>query len=179
MYIITRKDSQPSVHPSQAARSKNLVDRREEPTGKDVKSLGRFVREASEKVEMTSPNVAGQYLQDHIYTEVFDQEEMWVLLLNSRCKVTHEVMVYRGTVNSALARPAELLKEAVRFNAPGLILAHNHPSADLTPSDADILLTQRVISAARLLDLKVYDHLIVSGESSWVTLRDHGLDFDQ
>ena len=97
---------------------------------------GRFVREARSRVQIGSPEKAAIYLQQHVYApfEQFDQEEVWVLLLNNKNWITHEVMVYRGTVNTAYIRPVEFFKEAVRVNATALIVAHNHPSGDPTPS---------------------------------------------
>lgn len=100
------------------------------PLTRPIEPLSRFVREASEPYQVTSPTEAADYLTRHIYTPFadFDQEEMWVLLLNTKNLITHEVMVYRGTVNTAYVRTAELFKEAVRVNAPSIILSHCHPS---------------------------------------------------
>jgi DNA repair protein RadC len=141
---------------------------------------GRFIREVQEEVVANSSTVVGEYLRDRVYTpfETFDQEEMYILLLNSRLRITHEVMIYRGTVNQVQIRPAEIFKEAVRLNVPSLILAHNHPSGDPTPSTDDILMTRRLNEAAMLLDLRFFDHLIV-GEKSWVSLKELNLGFDR
>jgi DNA repair protein RadC len=141
--------------------------------------MSRFVREARETVQIRSPADVAYYLLKHIYTPFhqFDQEETWVLLLNIKHQVTHEVMVYRGTVNSVLIRPAELLKEAVRVNAPVIILSHCHPSQDPTPSPEDVQVTQVVSQAARLLGIELLDHLVI-GMDRWVSLRERGLGFD-
>ena len=100
--------------------------------------MGRFVREVKgpDRVHILSPGLAAEYLMTHIYTPfaTFDQEELWVLLLNNKNLVTHEAMVYRGTVNSAYIRPAEIFKPAVQLNSPTLIISHNHPSGDPSPS---------------------------------------------
>ena len=108
----------------------------------------------------------------------FSQEEMWVLLLNSRTRITHEVMVYRGTVNSALVRVPELFKEAIKVNAPGLILSHCHPSSDPEPSPEDAMITRQARLAAELLDIDLLDHIVV-GKDAWVSLRQRGLGFDR
>lgn len=141
--------------------------------------FGRFVREVLEGVHIKSPRDAAQYLLEKIYTPIedFDQEEMWVLLLNNKNRVTHEVMVYRGHVSSVHVREAELLKEAVRVNAPALILSHCHPSGDPTPSPEDVRVTSLANKAASLLGLTLVDHLIV-GRDSWVSLKERGLRFD-
>ena len=141
--------------------------------------LGRFVREAPERVCIQSPRDAAQYLLEKVYVpfEDFDQEEMWVLLLNNKYQVTHEVMVYRGQVNTIGVREAELLKEAVRVNAPALILSHCHPSGDATPSPEDVRVTGLVNKAASLLGLTLMDHVVVA-KDSWVSLKERGLGFD-
>jgi len=142
--------------------------------------LSRFVREAPDGVQIKTPSDAAQYLLEKIYTpfEDFDQEEMWVLLLNNKHRVTHEVMLYRGQVGSLNIREAELLKEAVRVNAPALILSHCHPSGDPTPSLEDVNVTSLANKAAGLLGLTLVDHLIV-GKDSWVSLKERGLRFDE
>ncbi len=91
--------------------------------------LARFVREVEQAVYIRSPADAADYLLTKIYVpfEDFDQEEMHVLLLDTQLKVTATSMVYRGTVNTVSVRAAELLKDAVRLNAPSLILSHCHP----------------------------------------------------
>jgi DNA repair protein RadC len=101
-----------------------------------------------------------------------------VVLLDSRNCVTHQVMVYRGSINSVSFRPAEVLREAVRTNAPRLVVAHNHPSGDPQPSLADTTATAALIQAARLLGIEVLDHLVV-GQGQWVSLRDQGVAFQE
>ena len=135
--------------------------------------LGRFVREATASAVIASPQEAAQYLIDHIYSpfEDFDQEELWVLLLNTKGRITHEVMVYRGNVNTAIVRIPELFKEAVRVNAPSLILSHCHPSGNPSPSPEDLALTKRANEAAAMLDLDILDHIII-GQGEWVSLKE-------
>ena len=140
--------------------------------------LGRFVREVSEEVHIKSPNDAAQHLLTKVYVPFkdFDQEELWVLLLDNKLRVTHEAMVYRGTVNAVSIRQAELLKEAVRVNSPSLILSHIHPSGDPTPSPEDVQVTRQVNEAAKLLGIDLVDHIIV-GKDNWVSLKQRGLGF--
>jgi DNA repair protein RadC len=141
--------------------------------------LGRFVREVRERVCIKSPNDAAQYLLSKVYVpfEDFDQEEMWVLLLDNKCRITHEVMVYRGQVGQISIRGAELLKEAVRVNAPSLILSHCHPSGEPTPSPEDVTITGLISEVANLLGLELLDHIVV-GKDSWVSLKERGLGFE-
>ncbi len=93
---------------------------------------------------------------------LLDQEHMRVLLLNTRNQVLGTSEVYRGNVHTAVVRIGELFREALRQNAPAIILAHNHPSGDPTPSQADIAMTKQAISAGELLDVDVLDHVILA-----------------
>ena len=86
-------------------------------------------------------------------------------------------MVYRGTVNTAYVRVAEFFKEAVRVNATGIILSHNHPSGKPDPSPEDIETTRRAKEAADILGIELEDHIIV-GKDAWVSLKERGLGFD-
>jgi DNA repair protein RadC len=142
--------------------------------------LGRFVREVPDSICIRSPGDAAQYLLEKVYApfDDFDQEELWVLLLNNKNRITHEVMVYRGQVSTITIREAELLKEAVRVNAPALILSHCHPSGDPTPSPEDVNMTRMSNKAANLLGLTLVDHVIV-GKDSWVSLKERQLGFDE
>ena len=143
-----------------------------------ISEVGRFVREVKESVQVIAPAIAGQYLLERVFTpfEQFDQEETWVLLLNTKNWITHEVMVYRGTVNAAIIRPAEIYKPAVRVNAPAIIMAHNHPSTDPTPSPEDIEVTRQLEQAGSQLGIELLDHIVV-GLNRWVSLRDKGVGF--
>ena len=107
-----------------------------------------------------------------------EQEGLHVLLLNTKNRVIRQQCVYIGNVSSALARVGELFREAVRDNAAGLILVHNHPSGDPTPSPDDLRLTAEVLAAGRLLDVQVLDHVVL-GSDTYVSLRDSGVSFDR
>lgn len=107
-----------------------------------------------------------------------EREELRIVLLNARNAVLRLVTVYQGNVSSSLVRIAELFRDAVRLNAAGLILVHNHPSGDPTPSPDDLRLTAETLAAGRLLDIQLLDHLIVAGDG-FVSLRDRGVAFDR
>jgi DNA repair protein RadC len=107
-----------------------------------------------------------------------EREELRVVLLNTRNTVLRQVTVYQGNVSSSLVRIGELFRDAIRLNATGVILVHNHPSGDSTPSPDDLRLTAEALAAGRLLDIQVLDHLIVAGDG-FVSLRDRGVAFDR
>jgi DNA repair protein RadC len=107
-----------------------------------------------------------------------EREELWVLNLNTKNAVMDACCLYQGNVSQALVRVGELYREAVRSNAAGVILAHNHPSGDPTPSPDDLHLTAEAIAAGRLLDITLLDHVIL-GNGEYVSLRDRGVSFDR
>ncbi len=107
-----------------------------------------------------------------------EREELRVVLLNTKNVVLRVATVYQGNVSSSLVRVGELFRDAVRLNATGLILVHNHPSGDPTPSPDDLHLTAETLAAGRLLDIDLLDHIVV-GHDAWVSLRDRGVSFDR
>jgi DNA repair protein RadC len=107
-----------------------------------------------------------------------EREELRVVLLTAKNAVLATSTVYQGNVSAALVRVGELFRDAVRRHAAGLIVVHNHPSGDPTPSPDDLHLTAEAVAAGRLLDVPVLDHLII-GHDSFVSLRDRGVAFDR
>ncbi len=107
-----------------------------------------------------------------------DREELWVLTLNTKNCVMDASQVYKGNVSSSQVRVGELFAEAVRRHASGVILVHNHPSGDPTPSPDDLNLTAETLAAGRLLDVQVLDHIVI-GNGQYVSLRDRGVVFDR
>jgi DNA repair protein RadC len=109
---------------------------------------------------------------------LLEQEELRVLLLDTKNRVLEKKTVYRGSLNMSLVRVAELFREAVRANCASLIVLHNHPSGDPTPSPEDIAVTKQIVEAGRLLDIDVLDHLII-GRQRFVSLKERGLGFGE
>jgi DNA repair protein RadC len=107
-----------------------------------------------------------------------EREELRVVLLNTKNVVLRVATVYVGNVSTSLVRIGELYRDAIRLAAAGIILVHNHPSGDPTPSPDDLHLTAEALAAGRLLDIGLLDHLIV-GQDAWVSLRDRGVAFDR
>jgi DNA repair protein RadC len=101
-------------------------------------------------------------------------EEFHVLALDSQSRVRRDVLVTRGLLNSALVHPREVFRAAIAEAAAGIIVAHNHPSGDPTPSPEDRAATRQLVEAGRLLDLPVYDHVIVAGDR-WLSFVAAGL----
>lgn len=107
-----------------------------------------------------------------------EQEQLRVVLLDTKNRIIRSPMVYQGSVNEASVRIGELFREAVRVNAVSVILVHNHPSGDPTPSAADVSLTVDVVAAGALLDIAVVDHLVI-GQGRHASLKRLGLGFNR
>lgn len=107
---------------------------------------------------------------------VLDQEQLRVMLLDTKNRVSRIVTVYQGSVNSAQVRVAELFRDAVRANAPSIILVHNHPSGDPEPSRADAQVTAEAKNAGELLGVDLIDHIVI-GDGRFASLRREGVGF--
>ena len=107
-----------------------------------------------------------------------EREELRVVILNTKNIVLRVITVYQGNVATSLVRIGELFRDAVRLNGTNVILVHNHPSGDPTPSPDDLHLTAEALAAGRLLDIQLLDHLIV-GHDAYVSLRDRGISFER
>jgi DNA repair protein RadC len=156
---------QHGIGPAKAAQIKAAIE------------LGRRLTEESpeERPAINNPGDAAALLQYEM--GVLEQEELRVLLLDTRNRVTNSKTVYRGSLNSSQVRVGELFKDAIRGNAASIIVVHNHPSGDPSPSPDDIAITRALVQAGELLDIEVLDHLII-GSGRYVSLKERGLGFD-
>ncbi len=102
------------------------------------------------------------------------QEQLRVLLLNTRNLVVGQRVVYQGNVNSSIVRPAEVLRPAVLEAVRSIIISHNHPSGDPTPSPEDAAITRELAQAGKLLGIELLDHVVIGGER-FVSLKERGL----
>ncbi|WP_442795535.1 JAB domain-containing protein, partial [Pelobium manganitolerans] len=102
-------------------------------------------------------NILAPYFADLLH------EEFWILLLNNSHKLITKVLISKGGVAGTIADPKIIFKTALEHNAVNIVLAHNHPSGNLKPSQEDVSLTKKMKSAANMLDMKVLDHIIIAG----------------
>lgn len=136
----------------------------------------RFVSLApQERATINSPQDVANLLAAEMSS--FDQEHLRVLLLNTRNQVVGVQEIYVGNVNTAVVREAEVLRPAVRDNAPSIILVHNHPSGDPTPSAEDVLITRNLVAAGKLLGIELLDHVVIGSGNRYVSLNEKGLGF--
>jgi len=103
------------------------------------------------------------------------QEQVRVLLLDTKHRVRTCRLIYQGTVSSASIRVAEIVRPAVIANMPAILMVHNHPSGDPTPSPEDLQSTQRIAEAAALLDIDLVDHVILGAAGRYYSLKEAGL----
>lgn len=133
-----------------------------------------LVEAPEERPSIHSPADAANLLLYEM--SALEQEELRLILMDVRNRVMSVVTQYRGSTTSSQVRVGELFKVAIRRNAPNLIVAHNHPSGDPTPSPDDVALTRAIVQAGKMLDIEVLDHLVI-GRGRWVSLKERGLGF--
>jgi DNA repair protein RadC len=143
---------------------------------KAAMELGNRLRLESpdERPAVHSPADAAALVQFEM--SALEQEELWVIALDTRNRVLKIEKLYKGSLNQSQVRVGELFRNAIRLNAANLIVVHNHPSGDPTPSPDDITVTRQIIQAGKLLDVEVLDHLVI-GRDRFVSLKDRGLGF--
>ncbi len=139
--------------------------------------LGRRIAVSSPDARpaINSPAEAANLLMYEL--SAADQEYLYVILLDTRNRLIGQPLeVYHGSLNTSLIRVGEVFREAVKANAAGVIVVHNHPSGDPSPSPEDVAVTRALIEAGKLLDVDVLDHLVI-GRHRFVSLKERGLGF--
>ena len=128
--------------------------------------------ECAKGASISNPRATREYLR--LRLAVQDHEVFAILFLDNRHRVIEFVPLFRGTIDGASVHPREVVKEALSRNAAAVILAHNHPSGVAEPSQADELITNRLRDALALVDVRVLDHLVVTGDAI-VSFAERGL----
>ncbi|NDO83735.1 hypothetical protein CJP72_24210 [Citrobacter sp. NCU1] len=123
-------------------------------------------------VAFTSTQATRDWLR--LKMALLEREEFMVLYLNQQNQLIAHETLFTGSISSTEVHPREVVKRALYFNAAAVIFAHNHPSGDTTPSQADKAITQRLVQALALVDIRVPDHLIVGGRQI-LSFAEHGL----
>ena len=138
--------------------------------------LGRrlTIESPEERPTINSPADVAALVQYEM--SALEQEHLRVLLLDARNHVLDIVEVYQGSVNTSQIRVGEVFKAAIRRNATAVIVVHNHPSGDPTPSPDDLAVTRALVQAGKLLDLEVLDHIII-GQGRFTSMKERGLGF--
>ena len=140
-------------------------------------ALGRRLSNlrATERFIVRSPKDVAGFLFGEM--SFLDKEHLKTVLLNKRNEVTGVRNIYVGNVDSSMARPSEIFRPAIRENAPAIIVVHNHPSGDPTPSADDIVVTRQLVEASVILGIEMVDHIIIGSEERFASLKELGLGF--
>lgn len=134
--------------------------------------LGRRVaRKQAELLTIRSPQDAATYLMELLALE--QQEKFYCLYLNTKNQVIYEKTVFVGSLNASIVHPREVFKEAFKHSAASIIVSHNHPSGDPTPSREDIEVTKRLVNAGEIVGIECLDHLVI-GDGQFVSLKEKG-----
>ena len=139
-----------------------------------ISELAKRLAKASyqDTVCFTDPKTIAQYYMEDLRHE--KQEHMKLLMLNSKAKLLGETTISKGTVNASLVTPRELFIEALQKNAVSIIILHNHPSGDPSPSREDMLTTKRIQDAGALIGIELLDHIII-GNNCYISFREEGM----
>jgi len=139
--------------------------------------LGRrmLVESPEERPQIRAPADAANLVMTEM--GVLEQEQLRVILLDTKNRVLSTPTIYVGSLNTSMIRVGELFREAIRANCASLIVVHNHPSGDPTPSPEDVAVTRQIVEAGTLLDIDVLDHLVI-GRQRFVSLKERGLGFE-
>ncbi len=124
-----------------------------------------------EREPFQSPETVAGYFMEEMRTK--ETETTVVAFLDNRCRLMRYDVLFVGSISSCVANPREILKKALQYDASCFILIHNHPSGDCTPSQADLVLTERVRDAGELIGIQLLDHIIL-GDCQYVSLRERG-----
>ncbi len=128
-----------------------------------------------ERFQIKSPSDVAKLMQ--VEMSYLDQEHLRVICVDTKNRVQKIQTIYIGSLNASLVRVGEVFKEAIKLNSAALIIVHNHPSGDPTPSPEDVLMTRQIVDAGQLLDIDVLDHLVI-GHGRYVSMRERGLGFE-
>ncbi len=144
---------------------------------KSALELGRraMIATPEERLRVSSPSDAANLLMSEM--TYLEQEHLRVILLDTRNRVLSTPTIYVGSLNTSVVRLAEVFKPAIKENAAAIIVVHNHPSGDPSPSPEDIRVTRELVQAGTLLDIGVLDHLVI-GHHRYVSLKERGLGFE-
>lgn len=127
---------------------------------------------SGENYKICSPRDAAEYVMEEM--RYLKQEILKVIMLNTKNKVIYEKNVFLGSVNSSIVHPREIYKEAIIKNSTSIVIFHNHPSGDPTPSREDLNVTNRIQDSGRILGVDLLDHIII-GNGTYISLKEKGI----
>jgi len=135
--------------------------------GKRIKRFGVY-----DKVKVTSPEIVANILMDEM--KLLNKEHFNIVILDTKNQIISIENISIGTLNASIVHPRDVYKAAIQKNANAIILVHNHPSGDVTPSGEDLNITKRLVEAGNLMGIKVLDHLII-GSDIFLSMKEKNL----
>lgn len=135
-----------------------------------TKRMSKQMRRESIKL-LTPESVAGYYMQDMRH---LTNEQVLLVMLDSKNRIIKDMIISEGTVNASIMPTREVYVHALKYEAVNIILIHNHPSGDPTPSAEDIRVTKRLVEAGNLIGISLMDHIII-GDNRYVSLKEQGI----
>ncbi len=142
----------------------------------EVEIIYKVKQKASER-----PRIKGSRNASEIFCSVYDpnkiahKEFFYAMYLNNANAVLSVMKVSEGSINGTICDPIIILQAAIKLNAQAIILSHNHPSGNLTPSEADKKITQKIKQGAELFSIRIHDHIIINAENEYFSFADDGL----
>lgn len=138
-------------------------------TARPIEETRIFV---AEDEPITTPDAIYERLKDSIDAE---QEHVFLITLNASFRVIKIHDIFKGTVNNSVMHPRDIFREAVRDNAAAIMIAHNHPSGNLTPSLEDAKTTKDISAASKILGIQLLDHLIITKTHGYFSFAGNGI----
>lgn len=139
-----------------------------------IAELSRRLNRAERAISLSfdQPALVADFFKEDM--RHLEYEQIRVAFLDVRCRLIYDKCIFTGTVSKSIANPREILIEALKAGASQIILLHNHPSGDATPSSNDIFVTTRLKSACDLIGIKLYDHIVI-GDNTYVSMKEAGI----
>lgn len=137
-------------------------------------SLVREAAPPAELVSFTRPEVVVRYLFDQLHVDAYPQERMLAFFLDTKNQLIGHLVAFVGTLTRAACEPRPILQAALLVNAAGVVLTHNHPSGDPSPSVEDLAFSRRMSEAGEIVGPRLVDHIITGEAGSWVSLKQRG-----
>lgn len=126
---------------------------------------------SNDRYIVRSPEDGADYVMEEMRS--LNQEHFVVLFLNTKNQIIHRQTIFIGSLNSSIVHPREVYREAVKRSAASIIVAHNHPSGDPSPSQEDIHVTRRLVESGKMIGIELLDHLII-GDRKFISLKEKG-----
>lgn len=126
---------------------------------------------SDERHVIRSPEDGAEYVMEEM--RGLNQEHFVTLFLNTKNQIIHKQTIFIGSLNASIVHPREVFREAVKRSAASIIVVHNHPSGDPTPSQEDIHVTRRLVECGKMIGIELIDHLVI-GDRKYVSLKEKG-----